>query len=79
MIGGAQPRNRLRTALACLVALVLGALHLTTPSAAAGSDPSWPGFRGPGGVPVSDNGGLPLHWSTTDNVEWKVAVPGLGW
>ncbi len=41
--------------------------------------PSWPGFRGPDGIPVSDNDRLPLHWSTTENVEWSVNVPGSGW
>ena len=39
----------------------------------------WPGFRGPDGIPVSDNDRLPLHWSTTENVEWSVDVPGSGW
>ena len=39
----------------------------------------WPGFRGPAGIPVSDSDRLPLHWSTTENVEWSVDVPGSGW
>ena len=43
------------------------------------SEPPWPGFRGPGGVPASDNEKLPLRWSTTENVEWVVEVPGSGW
>ncbi len=50
-------------------------------SAKAESGPSnnWPGFRGPGSLPVSDNPNLPDHWSTTDNVEWVAEVPGVGW
>ncbi len=49
---------------------------------ALGSEPTdapWPAFRGPSSVPTSENPNLPLRWSTTENVEWKVAVPGMGW
>ena len=45
----------------------------------------WPEFRGPWGnghaaapgdtKPV----GLPLHWSETNNVRWKTAIPHRGW
>jgi outer membrane protein assembly factor BamB len=39
----------------------------------------WPQFRGPTGQGVSDEQGLPLTWSETKNVRWKVAIPGKGW
>lgn len=39
----------------------------------------WPEFRGPGGQGHSDERGLPLSWSETKNVRWKVAIPGKGW
>ncbi len=39
----------------------------------------WPQFRGPGGQGHSDATNLPLTWSETENVVWKVPVPGLGW
>jgi len=39
----------------------------------------WPQFRGPTGQGVSDERGLPLTWSETKNVRWKVAIPGNGW
>jgi outer membrane protein assembly factor BamB len=39
----------------------------------------WPGFRGPGGLGVSDEKGLPTTWSATENVAWKVPIPGAGW
>ena len=39
----------------------------------------WPEFRGPGGQGHSDERGLPLVWSETKNVRWKVALPGKGW
>lgn len=39
---------------------------------------NWPGFRGPRGDGTSLEKGLPLHWSATENVAWKVPVPGRG-
>lgn len=39
----------------------------------------WPEFRGPGGQGHSAERGLPLTWSETKNVKWKVALPGKGW
>ena len=38
----------------------------------------WPQFRGPTGDGISDARGVPLTWSDTENVAWKVPVPGLG-
>jgi outer membrane protein assembly factor BamB len=39
----------------------------------------WPEFRGPGGQGHSDERGLPVTWSETRNVRWKIAIPGKGW
>ncbi|MEO6245528.1 MAG: PQQ-binding-like beta-propeller repeat protein [Opitutaceae bacterium] len=39
----------------------------------------WPEFRGPTGQGTSAATGLPVEWSDTKNVAWKVAVPGAGW
>ena len=39
----------------------------------------WPQFRGPTGQGHSDEQGLPLNWSETNSVRWKVAIPGKGW
>jgi outer membrane protein assembly factor BamB len=39
----------------------------------------WPEFRGPGGQGHSSETGLPLEWSETRNVLWKISVPGRGW
>jgi len=50
-------------------------LFLCTP--VLGGD--WPQFRGPTGQGQSDEKGLPLTWSETKNVRWKVAIPGKGW
>ena len=45
----------------------------------ASSTPNWPQFRGPGALGVADNPGFPEHWSTNENVAWKVEVSGRGW
>ncbi len=51
-------------------------LLLISSSVALAGD--WPGWRGPHGDGTSDETGLPLRWSQTDNVAWKVAIPGKG-
>jgi outer membrane protein assembly factor BamB len=40
---------------------------------------NWPQFRGPGSTGVVDDPALPDKWSTTENVAWKVDIPGIGW
>ena len=42
------------------------------------ADP-WPQFRGPGSNGIADDPRLPDRWSDTENVKWKVDVPGVGW
>ena len=39
----------------------------------------WPQFRGPNAGVIPDDPGLPDTWSETQNVVWKVDVPGMGW
>lgn len=39
----------------------------------------WPEFRGPTGQGHATERGLPLTWSETQHVKWKVAIPGKGW
>lgn len=38
----------------------------------------WPGFRGPGGLGISSQRGLPIVWSVSKNVVWKTRLPGPG-
>ena len=40
---------------------------------------NWTQFRGPNGQGISTATGLPITWSTTDNVAWKTPIPGEGW
>jgi outer membrane protein assembly factor BamB len=39
----------------------------------------WPDFRGPGGLGISRGKGIPLEWSETKNVRWKIPVHGQAW
>jgi outer membrane protein assembly factor BamB len=59
----------MRTYALCL------ACWLVTAAVQAGD---WPGWRGPGGLGISDEKALPVKWSATQNVLWKVPLPGAG-
>lgn len=39
----------------------------------------WPWFRGPTRQGISHEKDVPLNWSSTENVLWKTAIPGVGW
>lgn len=39
----------------------------------------WHQFRGPQGQGHADAHDLPIHWSETENVVWKVDIPGEGY
>jgi outer membrane protein assembly factor BamB len=53
---------------------VIAALLCTAPALAA----DWAQFRGPGGLGISDETGLPTRWSATKNLAWKAELPGPG-
>ncbi len=46
-------------------------------ASSAGAE-DWPGWRGPRGDGTSTESGIPIRWSKTENVAWKVAIPGKG-
>ncbi len=51
-------------------------LALATVSGIGASD--WPQWRGPHGTGVSDEAGLPVVWSATENIAWTAPLAGLG-
>src|SRR5215207_11553499 len=57
--------------------IILAAILLMAARPAATED--WPQFRGPTGQGVSTETELPVEWSESSNVRWKVEVPGSGW
>ena len=64
-----------RYILPSLLLLPLLTLHQSPPLIAS----DWPQFRGPDGQGHSTATNLPTSWSETENVRWKVPVPGSGW
>ena len=62
-----------RSALLLLILLVLFLPKLSA------QEEDWPQFRGPGGQGHALARGLPLEWSETKNITWKVPIPGHGW
>ncbi len=74
MTGNLLPARRATCVLAGLAAWAT--LGLIGPSFAAADD--WPRWRGPRGNGVSDEQGLPVTWSATENVRWRTEIPGHG-
>jgi outer membrane protein assembly factor BamB len=59
------------------LALALGVVLAWSGLSAQRGD--WRDFRGPGGQGHADAATVPLEWSETRNIAWKVTVPGAGW
>ena len=55
---------------------ISAALLFTLNTAALAAN--WPGWRGPEGTGVTSETALPLTWSATENVRWKIALPEPG-
>jgi len=58
----------MRTKLALILMLVTANV--------VSSAPNWPHWRGPLHNSVSDEKNVPSRWSPTENVHWKLALPG---
>lgn len=56
--------------------LVICLIATTVVHAVAGD---WPGWRGDGTGISTEKVGIPLKWSTTENVRWSKEIPGSGW
>ena len=52
------------------ISVAVGFAAITTLSAE-----NWPAWRGPQANGVSTEKGVPLKWSTTENVAWKLEMP----
>lgn len=59
-----------------LLLLTIPLLWATSQSAQAEPAVNWPQWRGPHGNGVSDEQHPPVKWSKTENVLWRVALPG---
>nr|WP_236621992.1 PQQ-binding-like beta-propeller repeat protein [Rhodopirellula maiorica] len=47
-------------------------------SSAKDLDSGWPQWRGPEASGVAPEGNPPTQWSETENIRWKIEVPGVG-
>ncbi len=57
---------------------LLVVLVAATPFAQAPEGNDWPQWRGPLATGVAPSGNPPLSWSETENIRWKVPIPGHG-
>src|SRR6266498_622069 len=39
---------------------------------------NWPAWRGPLGTGITEEKDLPIKWSTTENVKWRIPLPEPG-
>ena len=62
----------------CRWVIVMFGVAILTPMGAMAAD-RWPQFRGLTTGAVADDPALPDTWSETENVAWKIDVPGLSW
>lgn len=63
-------KTRILVGIALLSSLAL--LTITVGAA------NWPQWRGPGGLGISDEKNLPVEWSVTKNIKWKIPIAGRG-
>ena len=61
-----------------LLPALLAALTTSAISAEPAADAQWPQWRGPLCNGVAPQAEPPLKWSESENVKWKVAIPGSG-
>jgi outer membrane protein assembly factor BamB len=50
----------------------------TLAGSAATTERRWPQWRGPDGLGISTETGLPSEWTPSTNIAWKTAIPGRG-
>src|SRR5689334_17849158 len=63
--------------MGCRCVGLLFSLTLLLSAAPAGE--SWPQFRGPYSAGIAEDKNLPETWSNTQNIVWKLDIPGRGW
>lgn len=62
-----------------LVRLSVLLLMVVAPAETVDAQAWWPEFLGPQGNGQTEETGLPITWSETENVRWKTAIHGRGW
>jgi len=60
------------------ITVVFLLIAVCTQTLAAGADDCWPTWRGPAANGTAPQGNPPMTWSESENIKWKVAIPGQG-
>jgi outer membrane protein assembly factor BamB len=63
-----------RAFVALVLLLSLGGMQ----AASSAADQNWPQWRGPLGTGIAPTANPPVVWSETNNLKWKVKIPGQG-
>jgi len=71
--------RRTAVALAEAVSRTLLAALILSVHIGAGAGDNWPQFRGANAGVAADDPALPGTWNATENIVWKIDVPGRGW
>ena len=68
-------KKRIAILTLCLCALVAIAASASQP---VDFEKNWHHWRGPYATGVAVDANPPIAWGTTENIRWKVAIPGIG-
>lgn len=60
----------------CILLILLINLALVNPSHASEGD--WTRFRGPKGSGFASEAKIPINFSESENIDWKIDLPGEG-
>ncbi len=74
---GSKLNARLSRA-AGIVLLLLSASGLNALGASSDRNANWPQWRGPLATGAAPSADPPLRWSETENLQWKIKIPGSG-
>src|SRR5687767_6432366 len=72
------PRAAVAAAGLCCLASVQAPGAPAASTAPSSTQAAWPQWRGPQGTGVAPVANPPTTWSETENVRWKVNLPGSG-
>lgn len=65
--------NRITSMLICLTLVML---LVSVDIYGSAAEDYWPAWRGPARTGAAENSNPPVTWSETENIKWKVKVPG---
>jgi outer membrane protein assembly factor BamB len=68
----------LRLTRSALLASAAFSLSLAGVSASSAPEQNWPAWRGPHANGIAPQANPPVKWSETENIRWKVKIPGRG-